>query len=450
MSGTPSEAEIQSQWAKAVDVLETLRVTIDDTVAGAGGKFDTLLQAVEGEYLPAELARFVASTRASCSDILSPERAASVITPILFEYARILGASAAAGFGSGYRTPADVFRALYQWFHANSLSVQSRGITFDTSVTAGGSNVGNGSMSRLTVDENGYDLEACHVEKKQFRCVGDQNTGSDENAEVFEFVGTPASPDSVRRVAFGSGDAARRTLISKHAGAGRGGSLLNNSSFSTYSASGTPKFSGWTEAAGGSQLAQDTSNVYRTHPNAGTDASLKITGGGGTVTIKQTLANMRVRSIDPNTPYFLRVMVNPTVGSASGGNVVIRLGGVSKTVAISALAGGWEEIAVDFDESCWPRQFNADPFDVEIEWASSTSGYLLVDDVIFAPWDLVDGTYWCIRGSAASHTPWLLDDILTVTDTGGNPADGGVIQWWLFVAGFGHLPSAATPTFADP
>lgn len=449
MSGTPTEAEIQTQWRNAVDVLESLRSTFDGTIAGAGGKLDTLLQSLEGEYLPGELARFATAIRSGCSALVTPQSAFTALQPIMFDYANILKADASGGFGSGYRNAADIFRALYEWFHDNTLTVESRAITFDTTPTAGGSNVGNGALSRLTVDEHDYDMEACHVEKKQLRCRGDQNSGAFENAEVFEISGVAASFDSLLRASFGSGDAARRTLTSKHAGTGEGGSLLQNSSFSTYNASGTPKFAGWTEDAGGANISQDTTNYYRSFPNARTDASLKITGGSGTVTLSQPLTAMQVRRLDPNTPYFLRVMVNPTVGTASGGTFTIKLGSQTVNTTVASMSSGWQEILVPIGTGCWFRNFNEDPFDIEIEWSSSSSGYLLVDDMIFCPWDLVDGTFWLLRGNAASHTPWLVDDILTVTDTGGAPSTGKV-QWWNFVSGLGYLPSSGTPTFADP
>lgn len=444
-----TEAEIQTQWKNAVDVLETLRNHIDGTIVLSGGKLDTLYQSLEGQFLPADLTRFGQTIRAGLSNLISPTLAQAVINPVLFEYAAILAADASGGYGSSYRTPADIFRALYEWFHANSLSVKSRTITYDTSVTAGGSNVGNGALSRLTVDENGYALEACTIEKKQFRCRSDQNTGASKNAEVFELSGTASSPDNCLRASYGSGDSIRSALTSLNAGTGAGGSLLTNSSFSSYNASNTPKFAGWTETAGGSKLAQDTSNYYRSFPNASTDASLKITGDGTHVTITQPLTAMRNKTLDPNTPYFLRVMLNKTVGSASGGTVTISIGATSKSIAIASLGSGWQELVIDFDEGCWPRTFGEADVSVVIDWVSSSSGYLLVDDVIFAPWSKIDGTFWTIRGNAATHTPWLVDDVLTVTDTGGAPATGK-IQWWLYVAGYGYLPSSGTPTLADP
>lgn len=444
-----TEAEIQTQWKDAIDVLETLRAHVDGTICPSGGKLDTLFQALEGTYLPSDLTRFGQVIRSGLSNLISPTVAQAVINPVLYEYAQILAADASGGYGSSYRTPADIFRALYEWFVSSSATVQSRTITYDTSVTAGGSNVGNGALGRLTVDENGFNLEACNVEKKQFRCRADQNTGASKNAEVFELSGTAASPDNCLRSSYGSGDVNRSALVSLNAGTGPGGSLLTNSSFSTYNASATPKFAGWTETNGGSKLAQDTSNYYRTFPNASTDASLKITGDGTHVTITQTLSAMRTRTIDPNTPYVLRVMLNKTVGTAVGGTVTISMGGTSKAITIASLGAGWQELIIDFDANCWPRVFGQADLSVVIDWTSSSSGYLLVDDVIFAPWTKIDGTFWHIRGNAATHTPWLVDDVLTVTDTGGAPATGK-LQWWLFVAGYGYLPSSGTPTVADP
>lgn len=444
-----TEAELQSQWKNAVYALELVRALTDDSVTPSGGAIDVLVGSLEGQFTPTDLPIAMRSLRAQLSNAISPTMANAVLQPILYDYAGILSADATDGFGSAYRNPGDIFRALYDWFVDNSLTVESRAITYDTSATAGGSNVGNGALSRLTVDANSFNLEACHVEKKQFRCRADQNTGAEKQAEVFEAIGTAASPDSCLRAVYGSGDSARASIVSRHAGSGNGGSLLNNSSFSTYSASATPKFSGWTETAGGTQVSQDTTNYYRSFPNATVDGSLKITGGGGTVTLTQTLANSRIRKIDPNTPYLLRVMLNKTIGSASGGTVTIRMGATTKSVTIAAMSANWTELVLDFDSGCWPKNFNQADFSVQIEWSSSTSGYLLVDDVIFCPWDLIDGTWWNIRGNAATHTPWLLNDILTVTDTGGAPATGKV-QWWLFVAGLGYLPSSGTPTFADP
>jgi len=456
MAGTPTEVEIQAIWRNAVDVLETLRAQIDATQAVAGGKWDVLLQSLEGDYTPAELSAWVANIRAGCSDLISPTVAQQMLAPILFEYAARIDADATGiqGFGSGYRSASELFRALYDWFVLKGHTVESRAITYDATATTGnggGSIIGNGAMARLTLDENTHDIEACTVETKRFKCVADQNSGVNENAEVFEVLGEAASPDSVSRSSFGSGASTNTTVVSKHAGQGSGGTLLTNGSFSTFDNTAAPKFAGWTLTAGAeASVGQDVA-YYRTHPGATVDASLSITWAATTITLKQTLASMRVSRLDPDTPYVFRVMWARDLGAGAngtGGTLTIRCGSNSKAVTVAAQTG-WQELILDMNQELWPRQFNQDPFDVEIEWSGATSGELIIDDAIFAPMDLVDGTYWFLRGNAATHTPWLLDDSLVFTDTGGAPATGKV-QWWLYVAGLGYLPSSGSPSFADP
>lgn len=448
MSGAPSEAEIQAQWKAAIDILETVRVGAETLIVGPNLKIDTLLQILEGDYLPNELAAFAEGVRSSFSNMVSPATAQSIITPVLFEYARILKESAALGQGSNYTNGPELFRALYEWFNANAITIKSRSITY-AAASASAGNVGNAVISRLTVDENNYKLEACTVEKKQFRCRSDQTSGTDKWAEVFEVAGSAASFDNMLRYSFGSGNSARTTVTARHAGTGSGGSLLTNSSFSDYTSTATPKFTAWTETTGGSQVSQDTANYYRTHPGSSVNASLKLTAGASTILLKQSISSMRVRRLDPNVPYFLRIMVNKTTGGATGGNLVLRLGSQTLTTALSAIGAGWQEILMPIGQNNWFRRFNKDALTIEIEWNTQGGGYLLIDDAIFAPYDLIDGTYWILRHNNASPVANMVDDLYTVTDTGGAPTTAKM-QWWLWVSGYGYLPSSATPTIADP
>lgn len=442
MSGVPSEAEIQAQWRNSVAVLEGVRAYADGTLADSGGLFDVLVQSLEGEYTPASLANWAEAFRAGLSSLLDSGVARDALDPCLYEYAAHILTE-----GGGYESIEEIMRALYEHFHTNTLTVESRAIIYDNSATAGGSNVGNGEIKRLTTDENGYDMEACHVETKRFRCRADQNLGVQRHAERFEILGSAPSKDALLRSNFGSGEGARTTISSLHAGTGRGGSLLQNSSFSTFDATASPKFSSWTEAAVGGGIDQDATNYYRSHPGASEDGSLKMTGGGGTITLTQSLSQMRISKLDPSKPHFLRVMLNKTVGTALGGTVNLRLGSQTVSVTIAALGAGWQELLIPLDANCWVKNFDEDSFTVEIEWVTSTSGTLLVDDILFQEMDLIDGTYWVLIGGT---TPWMMDDTLAFTDTGGAPATAK-LQWWLFIAGLGYLPhTTGVPSFTEP
>ena len=452
----PTEAEIQTQWKNLVNVLEKTRAYADDDVVDPGGYLDVLVQSLEGDYLPGGGASLVSRIRSLLSGAVDRSQALAALEPMLFEYASILSASATGGYGSGFQNATDIFGALYLWLHDNSDTVKTRAINY-TAVSAAGSNVGTLGISRLTVDRYGYKLEACHVEKKMAKCISDQNSGSKEWAERLQFVGSTASFDGLDIGGTGSGEASRTTITAKHAGSGNGGSLLNNSSFSDFTASASSgnQFNNWTETLGGAaattDITQDTTNYYRSHPNANTDASMKLSmdSGSDSITLKQTLTNMRTSRIDPNTPYFLRVMWNRSIGSGTAGNVKLTLGGNSTvSVAVSAQSG-WQELKIPFDETCWLGEFGQNDFDIEIEWDGGTGGYILFDDVIFCPWDLVDGTYWLAHQNNGSPVANLLEDEYYAVDTGGAPGTG-ILQYWCWVSGFGYLPSDASPTISDP
>ena len=424
-------------------------------MAGSAGLFDTLLQSLEGEYTPSELANFVTRVRAAYSSIVDPSSVLQALEPIFFEYAKILADSTTQGFGSGARDVGELFSAIYEYLDATSQTVTTRGITY-TAATANGGNIGNAIVRRLVLDRNGYNLEACTVEKKMIRCAADANSGVEQWAETFAIVGETAAFDAVLRSDFGSGDASNTLLKAKHAGTGGGGSLLNNSSFSDFDSSlSTQKFEGWTETFGGAavigDVTQDLTNTYRSHPNATTDGALKLAMNSASdqITLKQTINDMRITRLDPNTPYFLRLMYNRSIGSATVGDLTLKLGGNTATSVTLGAQSGWNELVIPFGGAAWLKQFNEEPMDVEISWDGGTAGTLLIDDVLFCPWELVDGTYWIMTYNNGTPTAALVEDFYTVIDTGGAP-DVAKLQWWNFVSGLGYFPSSGSPTITDP
>ena len=446
---SPTEAEIQTQWKNIVDVLEDTRVYADDTLVGL---LDTLVQSYEGEYIPHS--SFATDVRAALSAAVDPATARAALEPVVFEYARILDQNAAWPGGVG--NIEELVPALFKWLHDSSATIATRNITYATPSAAGG-NTGTLTAIRLTEDRYGYDLEACHVEQKTFRCVADQNSGAKKWAELWDVQGIQRGPDALSNDLYGSGESERGRLRARHAGAGAGGSILNNSSFSEFTASVSSgeQFKNWAETLTGSaattDITQDTTNYYRSHPNADTDGALKIAmdDAGDSITLKQTLANMRTKQLDPDTPYFLRVMWNRSIGSGASGTVSLKLGSNTAVTATVAAQSGWQELVIPFDSTCWLDNFGENDLDIEIGWSGGTGGYVLFDDAVFCKWDQVDGTYFLLTENNGTPVPSEVNDSMSGTDSGG-AAGTGKLQYWWWKSGLGHLPSSGSPTITDP
>ena len=447
-SGAPTEDEVQSQWRKAVDIIDQTRVYADG-LAGGGQEFDTLVQALEGDFTPDALSTWASAYREGLSQLVDPSIIFDAIAPCILEYGQVL--KTAGAIGSGYEDIVQLKIAIYEHFISASPPefVESRAMTYGSQTVTG---TGDGTISRLTVDENAFDLEACHAEKKVFRCRQDQNSGVKELAEVFEMVAETRSRDNLLHNSFGSGSSRSTLIQNRNGGSGtNGGSLLKNSSFSDYSVAATNDFTGW-ELVSGTVPTQDTTNSYLTFPNAGTDASMQFSTSAR---LKQSLSDMRVSGgLNSFRPYFLRAMVNADIGvTASGGSFVLHLGNKSLSTAITAIAGnGWLEIKMPLDKDLWFKNFNEDDFNIEVEWTGASSGTLLVDDLIFSEWDAIDGTFWICRMNDATPVSWLVDDEIAFTDSQADTTKGK-INYYLWRIGLGYLPHSTgspTITFADP
>lgn len=461
MSGV-TEAQVQTQMRLAVDILEDFRAHAD-TQAGTSGQLRTLEEAIIGEFT-SRLTDATRSFRDGMSALQGTDTIRSFLDPILKEYAAIISADATDSFGGAYEDVDDILDALYEFLHNNSATIESRQISFNATAISQtkGSTTGKGALRRLTVDENGYDLEACTVEKKHFRCRQDGNTGADPEAEVFEVLGQQDTKDNLNRgnAAFGSGlDLDNREIVSRHAGEGTdGGSLLSNGSFSDYNANNTNRFEGWaptlTNAVAG-DVTQNTTTYYRDYPGSQTSASAQLAGDNANenIVLTQTLEDMSASELRRDRPYFLRAMIySPTTGGATDGTFKLRLGVQEATQAISGLTQDqWTEVIIPLDQNCWYDNFKEDTLAVDIEIDAVSTGFLLVDDVILCELDLIDGTYWVLtqnRGGGVTPVRWVVDDEITLKDTW--TVGNGKIQSFIYWGYGRYLPSAASPTISDP
>jgi hypothetical protein len=419
----PTEAEVQAQTKRLVAVLHKTRDNAEITATTFVSHFDTIAQAVEGDHVSEELDA-VEAFRSRYASLMSQGSAAALLIPELLHYARAMSWPDT--------DPGDIFTRLYDEFIANAKRVKSRDISFGA-VSAGGSNAGNGTINRLVVDENSFEIEATNVEVKTFECTFDANSASEKGEERFEVRGEDASKDGMETL--GSGLVGELRALSARDSA----QYLNNPSFSTYDPTATPRFNSWTLVSG-TTPTQDTTNYYRLVPGETSGASAVF---GANAVLEQAFS-VKGAKLAPGQPYYLQIAYNRQVGSFAG-DLKITFGNTTKTVSLAAQTG-WNVLRLDLANGLWFKNANKQDLSIKIEVLNYSAGTLLVDDVIFSPMAQVDGIYYAIVGGS---TPFLRKDIFTFTDTGGAAAK---LQYWFWRLFGRYLPAVtdASETWTDP
>lgn len=415
----PTESGLQDQIGKSIRVLEDMRVEGANFITN----FDSLIAALEGPRSPLVMTA-LDGFRSSFAALFTPAVARSFIDPSLQDYALV----------KGFREtdPVAILRRLREDFADNAKDVNSGEFSFGT-ISAVVTPNGTGTINRLTVDEDGFDIEAGLPETKTFRCIRDEHSGAQEHEEVFLAYGAPAERDLIAIT--GSGKSVEMAAISART------SLLRNSSFDQYTgtASSSPGIPGWTISTA-ANVQIDTAEPYRGSPNVTSPASLQLDDN---VSVTQNLNVQRLR-LDPEVPYYCQVAYNREDGSGDG-VLTLTLGSVSAAVTLSAQTG-WNVLRIAIGSNCWMRNWNKEDPTVDITLSSRTSGTTLIDDVILAPFYSLDNLWFLPVGGV---TPWLLDDEYTVTDTATN---AGIVQRWLRRAYGMYLPhqSDGSETWSDP
>lgn len=429
---SPSEGEVQAQLKAGVHPLEEVRKFGNVNAENWVGLEDAAVQTLESDYAN-QIAAALANARRQLAGVISRAQAAQIIRPLLLSYIVHVVGKAAPG------SDQEMFDILYRWFFDESESVKTRAFTFN-SPAAGGSNVGNSSILRVTKDENNFDLEAATAEAKEARCIRDRNTGTGLDQEIFRFRGAPEGRDALQLA--GSGGT-KDVHVSNWQQ-----SLLQNTSFESFSGTITAPtdITSWTAnvAVSGTTYSLSEANVYRQMQGITTPRALNIKT---TSNLTQKLSTFN-RKLDPLRPYFLQIAWNRQVGSATG-DLLIRLGAQSNTVAVAAQTG-WQILRAPttFGQNNWYKAFDEQDLDISIEW-TRTAGELLIDDVLLVPFTLFDGTWYAIVANATgatAHAPFLKDDIFTWSDT----EVGAILQYWFWRAFGRYLPHSGAPTITDP
>lgn len=354
--------------------------------------------------------------------------ARDVLGPLILNYGKVRGFAETTVEG--------VLLHLYDDFVDNSRTLNSRGISFGS--IAAGSNFGSGTINYLTKDENNYDLENTHLELKNFDCIRDEHIGgAEEHREVFRVRGENAQVDDILRD--GSG------LDVEMTAAASDDSLINNPSFSQRSGTDAvpTEITDWTvNTIGNYQL--DSTNYYRESSESdSTPKSLRIDADEY---IRQAFS-VRGVTLDRNRPYYAQIAYNRSVGSGTG-TLLFRVGTKQVSVSLGGAGAGWNILRLTVGQNNWPKRFADEntPL-VGISLSGRTTGYVLVDDIVFVPYDQADGLWYKIVGGA---TPFQREDSFSVTTSlSGSDA---IVQYYLFLAYGFFLPhnGAGAENWADP
>lgn len=369
----------------------------------------------------------IRSFRSRLDNVLRGGR--DLLDPGVLELGTILGAPE--------RNVATVLDRINRHMAENDLRVTSRQFSRG-SWSAGGSNVGTGTIHRLCVDENGLPLEHSFADTITTEVVEDRQTSTFLGQEIFEFKGLP-NPDHVTwyQAGYGSGEALRIRSFSADDTA----QLLLNPSFSDYSGTtSVPEaITNWETVAGtigtDLELVTGAANVYRAAVLEGTTPTcLKVKES---YTLRQKLSTRQAK-LSKTRPYYFQIAWKADGSGSWTGTLAVQIGSKTYSVTVTAQAG-WNVLRCDLDKFCYLKNVNTDDLAVTIT-VTKTSGagtYLLLDDIVWRTFEEFDGTYYAPVGG---RTPWKYLDTGTITDVEG--ASNAKIQRWWHRTFDRSLPSA--------
>lgn len=432
------QTEIKNRIAICEEILKSASVNSSGSLSNYIAREETALDNPGGDYTPASNAALRSAIRQALANSINAANLRAVFDPLLRNYARAVGTvdeNLPIG-GPGGILDLLKRRAVVA---ATLVTVNSRGITYGS--PSAGSNLGSGTVHRLTVDPWGYNLEACHMEAKKFECIRDQITGAEKHEEFFRVRGATRLGDQLQ--IDGSGANVELPAMSSRR------SLITNPSFSEFGGTITSltDVSGWTPGSGVyTSLNLDQSNYYRTAGGLSdaTPASLKFLGNES---VSQAFSVNNVKLVD-GVPYYCQIAYNREVGSCDG-TLTLTVGTKSVSVALSAQTG-WNILKLPLDKNLYPLNF-ADTTSptVKVQLSGRTTGTLLVDDIVWVPMAPVDGTWWVIVGGA---TPFVAGNRDTFTVTDSLAGSDAIIQKWFWRL-YGHSWPSNTSggeTWTDP
>lgn len=367
----------------------------------------------------------VTNFRASLSALLA--NGSSMVRPVLLELAKI-------GYDSINTAINAALDDIYSGMIVAAETVKERGFTFG-SVSAGGSNNGDGTVYRIIKDADNHDLEGGFQEAgdTKLEIARDFATGSVSGSEEVTIFGS----GEIKTDELSVGDAPSEKKTLSVIGADSSANIITNGDFENSSGSAAgpdTDFPGW-NLSSLSDIDVETGTVFRGK------TALEFLNNAD---ILQYLSSV---SIDTTRPVFVIVRFNRQ-GSCNG-TLTVRLG--TQTEAVSLVAqSGWTDLVLGVDISIkgWYEIFKEDytgeGIRVQLTLSGRTIDTLIIDEFVVAQPVLYDGKYYLVT---AGETNYLLGDYFIFSDSVSNT---GRTQLWtarLFGKYFPH--TSGSPTYAD-
>ena len=431
----PTEAQVQTSIADAVAILEHLDRYVNTNTQNFDGHKDTLEASVGPNTFNFADSIFAAAQRFRSGLVAVATVGRDILTPLFLEYGRVLD------------FPEEdveiILRRLQTNFRDRGLSVVSRAFTFGAISALSGS-AADGVINRLSVDENGDDIENTFSETIEAEVAQDEHSGAAEHEERFEFRGQALGEDPLDLQ--GSG----RTKLIKSLSGIDSQEFLQNPSFSddAVGARGaSDSITGWA-ITGGTILnftIDDAASgqIYRDFDGDTAPKSLLFETDA---TISQNLNNRRVQ-FNPDVPMYLQVAYR--ANTANAGTLTLTLGSQTATATITTATSGWNVLRLTLSSRNWFNVFNQEDPTVAID-LSGSDGSVWVDDVILGRFDDFNGIWYAPVGGA---TPFLRRDQFNWSHTNGDRValTQGLIQHWLWRVFNTYLPhQTSTGSWIDP
>ena len=429
-----SKAELWDQLSKTIRIVDELWKFTAVNTPNFITMQDTLEQAYEGNHISATAGAILVLRNSIATAVVTQSRA--TISELLKELVKI-------GYSSEATSPQLALAQLAFSMDAASETVAERATTFNA-ISAGGSNVGDGTVYRVTFDPYGNKIEGGAFDGGITRCeiVSDKNTGRSSGNELMKIFGSGIPPiDNLDLGNAPYGNISAEVVSTNQI------SLIANSGFEDSSGTGGSDitFDNWT--LGSSTDADvDTTNFHRTPAGDTAPQSLKFTDDN---TILQYIAD---GAIDADLPVIFILRYNREVGSCDG-TLTIRLGSKTEDVTLSAQTG-WNDLVLGVTANeGWYDEFKEDNAGegvrVYITLTSRSTGTLLIDSLIVSQPHLYNGCYYL---PVAGENDFLERDYFTFTDAVAGTSGGtGRIQFTLARLYGMSLPhtSSGFPTYAD-